>query len=267
MILQRYLERILEELLASENTCKNLTRTELYCKYRKILQVSLKNLAKKCLMYLTEVSWKKMNKSEISGKNLPRSCISCSFCKIFAIFFKNNALSCKILQETSKNLASYVWHIHQGCDIAILYSSFRDHLQDTIFRASGFRKANLSVSSIIYFEQTCAITPPSPSSSSITPLHWFNRPPTDLTTTTPLPHTDLNTPPPPLTDLTYLPLIWLPYIDLTPHWFNSPHWFIPLLNDLHPHWFSSPSNLAPCLPTDLAPPTHTIMGIKEIISK
>ena len=104
MILHRYLARILQESLASENTCKNLARTELSCKSREILQVSWKNLARKRLIQLTD----------IFCKNLPRSCISCTFCKIFAIFCKNNALSCKILQETSKNLASFVCQINQG---------------------------------------------------------------------------------------------------------------------------------------------------------
>ena len=62
-----------------------------------------------------------MNKSEVSSENLPRFCI---FCKIFAIFSKNNALSCKILQETSKNLASFVWQITQGSELILIIDLF-----------------------------------------------------------------------------------------------------------------------------------------------
>ena len=36
------------------------------------------------------------------------------FAKFFLFFCKSNALSCNILQETSKNLASFVWQMNQG---------------------------------------------------------------------------------------------------------------------------------------------------------
>ena len=42
-----------------EQSCKNLTRTELSCKSRKIFMVSWKNLARKRLIYLTDISCKK----------------------------------------------------------------------------------------------------------------------------------------------------------------------------------------------------------------
>ena len=83
-------------MLASENTCENLT-TQLSCKYRKILQVFWKNLARKFWSAQQTFFAGKVDKSEVSCQNLPRPCISCTFCLILAIFFKKSALFCKRL--------------------------------------------------------------------------------------------------------------------------------------------------------------------------
>ena len=49
----------LPEIILADNTCKNLTRPELSCKSRNVLQISWKNLASKRLIYLTDISCKK----------------------------------------------------------------------------------------------------------------------------------------------------------------------------------------------------------------
>ena len=154
MIHQRYLAKTLQASFASENICKNLTRTELSCESRKILPVSWKNIARKRLIYLTDISCKKMNKSKISCKNLPRSCISYTFqdfCS-FRLFYKNEALFCKILQEISKNFASFVWQINLG-----IPSSFSKTLWLSVYVGFTFTKllCKLSQKFSIYPFQRC----------------------------------------------------------------------------------------------------------------
>ena len=114
MILQRYLGKILQESLASRiharvlQERRYLASTENSCKFlERILQGNV--WSTKQILLAREV-----NKSEVSYKNPPKSCISCTFCKILVIFCKNNAFSCKILQITSKNFASFVRQINQG---------------------------------------------------------------------------------------------------------------------------------------------------------
>ena len=109
MLLQRSLAWILQELLTSEKTCKNLTRTEL--KVEENLASSRKNLARKKSDLLKTFFARKMNKSGFSCKNLPRILHFMPFLKSLAISCKNNALSsrsCKklprILQVLSDRL-------------------------------------------------------------------------------------------------------------------------------------------------------------------
>ena len=55
-----------------EISFKDVTKTELSCKYRKILQVSWKNLASKRLIYCTDISCKKIEQIKVSCNKLPR---------------------------------------------------------------------------------------------------------------------------------------------------------------------------------------------------
>ena len=112
MILQRSLARILQEWLLSENTCKNLARTELCCKFRKHLKLSRKNHAKKRLIYLTDISCKKIEQISIF---LQEFCRNLAFLAPLARFLQFSArimhylvISCKklprILQVLSDRL-------------------------------------------------------------------------------------------------------------------------------------------------------------------
>ena len=82
-------QRILQESLTSANAYKNLARTELSCKYRKILFIHWKYLARKCLIYLTDVSCKKNEQTRCLLQE------SSSFLHFF-LFLRD---SCHFLQE------------------------------------------------------------------------------------------------------------------------------------------------------------------------
>ena len=92
----------------SGNTCKNLTRTELSCKYRRILQVSWGNLAIEHLIYLTNISCQKKewirSLLQESSKILHFSHFLQDFCKKIMHY----------LERSCKNLPSFVWEINQG---------------------------------------------------------------------------------------------------------------------------------------------------------
>ena len=90
MIFQRYLARILQESLASEKI------------RARILQ-----------------EWSSRASPKNYWKSLARTFQDLAFLALFAKFFfaifcKNDALSCKKLQETSKNLASFVRQNNPG---------------------------------------------------------------------------------------------------------------------------------------------------------
>ena len=114
MIIQKSLARILQETLASENTLKSLTRTGLSCRYRKILQLSWMNLKRKRLIYLRHFLLENWTNYKCISRIFQESCIYFIWSKILAIFCKNDELSWKILPQTSKDPASFLWQINHG---------------------------------------------------------------------------------------------------------------------------------------------------------